>query len=275
MFLFTTTYTWGEENEYTFETFREGTRVSSVTDRAGFEAAVREFSCYHFFGEHNAENDPMNTLDPEKRKLARDAFYLCARGAKYIVSTVNFQARWDADARRRLWKAYERLADWYLDSCRREEKVYFAAFDKRIATRIWPGRGASCRLGRRQISVAPDGTYYPCVQFVGRAGYEIGHVGAGLDERSRECIFARNESAKPACAGCALEGRCNNRCGCLNISTTGSLDAVPPFFCEHERHVIPLADRLAERLYAERNALFIQRHYNPAFPVASILEDMA
>ena len=218
----------------------------------------------------------MMTVNPDTAgDFADGVMDLCARGAKYIVSTVNFQARWDADARRRLWKAYERLADWYLDSCRREEKVYFAAFDKRIATRIWPGRGASCRLGRRQISVAPDGTYYPCVQFVGRAGYEIGHVGAGLDERSRECIFARNESAKPACSGCALEGRCNNRCGCLNISTTGSLDAVPPFFCEHERHVIPLADRLAERLYAERNALFIQRHYNPAFPVASILEDMA
>ena len=45
--------------------------------------------------------------------------------------------------------------------------------------------------------------------------------------------------------------------------------------CEHERFLIPLADSLAERLYAERNAMFIQRHYNPAFPVASILEDMA
>ena len=49
---------------------------------------------------------------------------------------------------------------------------------------------------------------------------------------------------------------------------------MPPFFCEHERFLIPLADSLAERLYAERNAMFIQRHYNPAFPVASILEDM-
>ena len=29
------------------------------------------------------------------------------------------------------------------------------------------------------------------------------------------------------------------------------------------------------KLYAERNALFIQRHYNPAFPVVSILEDLA
>ena len=107
VFIFTTTYTWGEENDYTAEEFREGERVSSVIDHAGFEAAVRagtslpvcrfarpwlekelgrfgltvrDFSCYHFFGEHNAENDPMNTGDPEKRKLARDAFYLCERG---------------------------------------------------------------------------------------------------------------------------------------------------------------------------------------------------
>ena len=33
-------------------------------------------------------------------------------------------------------------------------------------------------------------------------------------------------------------------------------------------------DGLAEKLYAERNALFIQRHYNPAFPILSILEEM-
>ena len=36
-----------------------------------------------------------------------------------------------------------------------------------------------------------------------------------------------------------------------------------------------LADSLAETLYAERNAMFLQRHYNPAFPVLSILEDMS
>jgi uncharacterized protein len=217
----------------------------------------------------------MMTVNPDTAAdYAEGVMDLCARGAKYVVSTVNFQADWDAAARRRLWKAYRRLAEWYLEVYRREEKIYFAAFDKRIATRIWPGRGASCQLGRRQISVAPDGTYYPCVQFVGRTGYELGRVGQGLDAARRTCVFERNERAKPSCAWCALEGRCNNRCGCLNISTTETLDAVPPFYCEHERFLVPLVDGLAERLYAERNALFLQRHYNPAFPIASILEDM-
>ena len=218
----------------------------------------------------------MMTVNPDTAAdLPESVRFLREQGASYLISSVNFQEDWDARAWRRLKKSYKTLGEWYLDAYRREEKFYFAAFDKRIATRIWPGRGTSCQLGRRQISVAPDGTYYPCVQFVGRAEYAIGSVGRGLDADRRTCVFARNEQDKPDCEGCALLGRCNNKCGCLNVSTTGSLDAVPPFFCEHERFLIPFVDNLAEKLYAERNALFIQRHYNPAFPVMSILEDLS
>lgn len=217
----------------------------------------------------------MMTVNPDTAGDLPDSVrFLRAQGASYLVSSVNFHADWSDRAWRQLKKAYKTLGAWYLDAYRREEKFYFAAFDKRIASRIWPGRGTSCQLGRRQISVAPDGTYYPCVQFAGHAEYAIGRVGKGLDESRRTCIFARNEAAKPDCALCALIGRCNNRCGCLNFSTTGTLEAVPGFYCAHERFLIPFVDKLAAKLYAERNALFIQRHYNPAFPIVSILEDM-
>ena len=217
----------------------------------------------------------MMTVNPDTAgDFADGVRFLRELGANYIIPSVNFQAQWTDRSWRELKRAYKRLGAWYLDAFRREEKFYFASFDKRIATRIWPGRGASCPLGRRQISVSPDGVYYPCVQFVGREEYAIGRVGSGLDTSRRDCVFERNERAKPSCEGCALLGRCNNRCGCLNVSTTGSLDEVPPFFCEHERFLIPFADSLAETLYRERNALFLQRHYNPAYPIASILEDL-
>jgi uncharacterized protein len=49
---------------------------------------------------------------------------------------------------------------------------------------------------------------------------------------------------------------------------------VPAVLCEHERMVLPVADRLAGRLYERRNAMFLQRHYNPDFPVLSFLEDL-
>lgn len=217
----------------------------------------------------------MMTVNPDTAGEFYDGVrFLRELGASYLIPSLNFQADWDARAKRALWKSYKKLGAWYLDSYRREEKFYFAAFDKRIASHVWPGRGGSCQLGRRQISVAPDGTYYPCVQFVGRAEYAIGGAGCGLDAGRRACVFARNERDKSACTGCALLGRCNNKCGCLNISTTGTIDVVPPFHCEHERFLVPFADRLAETLYRERNALFLQRHYNPAYPIASILEDL-
>ena len=200
--------------------------------------------------------------------------WLRAHGAGYIITSLNFVAEWNERAKKALWKSYKKLGAWYLDAYRREEKFYFAAFDKRIASHIWPGRGGSCLLGKRQISVSPDGVYYPCVQFVGHDEFALGRVGEGLDAVRRTCFFERNERMKPSCAGCALLGRCNNRCGCLNLSTTGTIDDIPPFHCEHERFLIPFADRLAETLFKERNALFLQRHYNPAYPIASILEDM-
>ena len=95
------------------------------------------------------------------------------------------------------------------------------------------------------------------------------------DKARREALFLRNEAPKAACAGCALEGRCHNRCGCLNFQTTGGLETVPPILCEHARFLQPLCDELAATLYAERNPLFLRQHYNPAFPVLSILEDFA
>jgi hypothetical protein len=36
--------------------------------------------------------------------------------------------------------------------------------------------------------------------------------------------------------------------------------------------LIPIADRVAETLYAEGNELFLNKHYNPASPVLSYLE---
>ena len=217
----------------------------------------------------------MMTVNPDTADEFYDGVrFLRGLGANYLITSLNFQADWNERAKKALWKSYKKLGAWYLDAYRHEEKFYFAAFDKRIASHVWPGRGGSCLLGKRQISVSPDGVYYPCVQFVGHDEFALGRVGEGIDASRRTCVFERNERMKASCAGCALLGRCNNRCGCLNLSTTGTIDEVPPFHCEHEKFLIPFADRLAETLYRERNALFLQRHYNPAFPIASILEDM-
>lgn len=217
----------------------------------------------------------MLTVNPDTiRYYVESVKWLADQGVRYIISSLNYAADWaDADAKA-LEKAYKKLFDWHLENYRAGRKIYFAAFDKRIASHIFSGHGVSCELGRRQISVGPDGSLYPCVQFVGRSDYTIGHALTGLDPARRDAIYHANERDKTDCAGCALNGRCHNKCGCMCVQTTGRLDALPPILCAYERFMIPLADALAERLFKERNALFLQRHYNPAFPVMSFLEDL-
>lgn len=218
----------------------------------------------------------MMTVNPESVGLyAESVAWLQSKGVQYLIASLNHAGPWTDRALRILRTEYLKLESWHLDNYRRERKMYFSPFDKRIASHVFPGRGSSCRLGRRQISVAPDGRLYPCVQFVGRREYCIGAADDGIDQEKREAIYAWNERDKPQCAGCALVGRCHNKCGCLNLQTTGCLTSIPPVLCEHERMVFPIADRLAEQLFKERDPMFIQRHYNPAFPVLSFLEDLA
>lgn len=159
----------------------------------------------------------------------------------------------------------------------REEKFYFSPFEVKIASHI---KGKEycherCELGRKQISVGPDGGLYPCPQFVGHRQYQMGHVDQGLDQGRRQRLYAESETDKPECGACAVKPRCNCCCGCLNFQVTGSINHVAPMLCCHERTVLPIVDKLAGRLFKEKNGMFIQKHYNQMYPLISMIEDIA
>ncbi len=53
----------------------------------------------------------------------------------------------------------------------------------------------------------------------------------------------------------------------------GALNRISPVLCRYEQMVLPLVDRIGRELYRKRNALFLHKHYNAAYPVLSLLED--
>lgn len=209
------------------------------------------------------------------RHFAESVLYLYNRGFKYLISSLDYSADWNERLMRELGKQYKRLADWYYRETMNEAKFYFSPFEVKISSHVFPGscRAERCELGQTQISVAPDGGLYPCVQFVGDPSYSIGHVSTGIDEAARKRLYDVNGEEKETCVDCAIRDRCNHYCGCLNRQSTGRLDLVSPVLCAHERTVLPIADRLAERLFAKRSAMFIQKHYNEMFPLISLVED--
>lgn len=205
----------------------------------------------------------------------RSVGYLYGRGFRYIISSLNYAANWTDKDMEILKKQYEILGQFYIEKTLIEDKFYLSPFEVKISSHI---NGDSychkrCELGKKQISVAPDGLLYPCVQFVGDTGYSIGHVDTGINRRMQEIIYSSNEEEKQSCTSCAIRKRCNHYCGCMNKQSTGSINKVSKDQCSHERMLLPIADKIAEKLYKKKSAMFIQKHYNDMFPMLSLIED--
>jgi uncharacterized protein len=193
--------------------------------------------------------------------------HLAKKGFRSIVTSLDYAADWADVHLPELARQYRRLADWYEAMTLANMDFHLSPFEEKIASHVCGGnsRCARCHIGVRQLSVAPDGVLYPCVQFVkdGRSSlaYAIGDVWKGVDEVKRAALLAQSATSDPACDGCAIADRCNNDCGCLNWQATGTVNRVPPILCESEKLLTPVVDDLGARLYARGCRAFLAKHY--------------
>jgi uncharacterized protein len=210
--------------------------------------------------------------------LTESVSFLLDEGCRYVIVSLNYAGPWGEAELAELARQYERLGDLYIQWTREGRKFYLSPFEVKLSSHI-QGEDVCkehCELGIRQISVDPQGFLFPCVQFT-TAGPEsrwcIGDVVSGINEEKRNRLRDESQDEKEPCGRCAIRRRCHNTCGCLNWQTTGSVARVSPVLCRYEQMLIPIADRIGETLYREQNALFLNKHYNPAYPLLSLIED--
>lgn len=216
------------------------------------------------------------TVNPDTAPLYADSVQaLFDLGFRYLICSLNVAAPWQDRDLEVLLEQYQKMARLYERWTLAEEKFYLSPFEVKLSSHIHQDTYCRerCELGKKQISVAPDGGLFPCVQFVGDGQWSIGSVATGIDEARREQLYRLNETEQPDCARCAICARCNHHCGCMNRQGTGRLDAVAPIQCAHERLLMPIADALAARLYRRRSAIFLQKHYNDFYPLVSMVEE--
>jgi uncharacterized protein len=209
---------------------------------------------------------------------AKSVEYLINRGFRYIIASMNYAGNWQPKHLNELKNQYQIISRLYKKWTFEQKKFYFSPFEMKLATHIRGNEDKcyTCQLSKRQISIAPDGKIYPCVQFVkdgiSNTAYSIGDIWQGFDTQ-REVLFNQSVEEKETCKDCALKVRCYHTCSCLNYQTTGNINKVSPLLCETERILIPIVDQLGEELYKSRAAMFIQKHYNRSYPLLSMLED--
>jgi uncharacterized protein len=212
------------------------------------------------------------------RLLTESVSFLFDEGCRYLIVSLNYAAPWADAELEELARQYERLGELYIEWTRQGRKFYLSPFEVKLSSHI-QGEDVCrehCELGIRQISIDPRGFLFPCVQFT-TAGPEsrwcIGDVVSGIDVDKRNQLRDESQDVKEPCRRCSIRHRCHNTCGCLNWQTTGSVASVSPVLCRHEQMLVPIADRIGETLYHEQNLLFLNKHYNPAYAMLSLIED--
>jgi uncharacterized protein len=193
-------------------------------------------------------------------------------GFSYVISTLDYSADWQEAHLPELTRQYEALGGLYERKSLADDNFALVQFDAKIGGYVSNRNYCRerCALGHQHFSVGPDGTLYPCVQFTGDRAFQLGNVYQGIDESAREALLAAIYEGKQepsACDGCVIRARCNNDCACRNRQATGSLTKVSPMLCAHERIVLPIADRVAERLYQKGSTRFVQKHYHDFHPL--------
>ncbi|MBF0197686.1 MAG: SPASM domain-containing protein [Planctomycetes bacterium] len=211
--------------------------------------------------------------------VSNSVFWIASQGFKYITMALDYSAHWNMADLAVLKNQLKIIGKWYEQKLIDNKPIYLNCFDERISSRTKPPLGCfeRCSVGIGQYSIAPSGRIYPCVQFVGDDSahdYVIGDIHNGFDERKRSRIFELGEQEKPECSGCQLAGRCSSWCACSNWSSSGQIDRASPIVCEFERIIMPIADKIGNKLWKKRSRPFIHRFYNPAFPVLDFAEQL-
>jgi uncharacterized protein len=115
----------------------------------------------------------------------------------------------------------------------------FVGLMRKIAKQTPRLRG--CNMGVDYITIAVDGSVYPCHKLVGHKDFCMGNVHAGTQNERYYEIWENNVLYRSLCAECEDRFLCGGFCICDNLFHSGNFFLPTPENCEIIRHNITLA----------------------------------
>lgn len=146
----------------------------------------------------------------------------------------------DLDA---IGREYERLATLFLERHARGEGFSFYHFNVDLdGGPCLARRLAGCGAGVDYLAVAPDGSIYPCHQFVGRREFLMGDVFKGeVDCELVERFRGAHVYTKRGCAECWARFICSGGCHASAYASSGDILTPDPVACAIQKKRIECA----------------------------------
>lgn len=206
---------------------------------------------------------PVITKNNEKY-LYSSIEHLVALGFKRISIQYDFNSDWNDDDLKIIREQLEEVSKLYIKKMRLEQEFDILEIDEKISSYIDNKKDVNenCSVGLKGANLGTDGKLYPCMQFMYCEKYEIGDYHNGINKKKQLEVHSKLKHELDECKECDYRRRCNHTCSCINQAFSGDASITAPFTCELQRIIIDISDSIAERMYKEKNPVFMQKYYN-------------
>ncbi len=100
----------------------------------------------------------------------------------------------------------------------------------------------ACGAGKGYLTVATDGTLYPCPRFIGRKNFVLGTVFTGLSNpQLRDEFYSNYVDTREDCRKCWARYFCGGKCVALPVDYSGNLKQQPQLTCDLYRRQFEVA----------------------------------
>lgn len=108
-----------------------------------------------------------------------------------------------------------------------------------------------CGAGKSGVYVDTNGKLYPCAHFMGKPGWDIGHIDTGFDEAKRRRFIEAHVDTREPCKSCWARYICGGGCYYQAVLANGDIDTPDLVKCDLIRFIATQAIRLLDRLEVE------------------------
>ncbi len=201
-------------------------------------------------------------------ELDKTFSFLVENGIRNIHLNPNITEEWNLSSFPKITKAYEDLAEKYIQLYNNHEEVALNLIDNKIILFLKGGyeERDKCKMGDKEFGFAPSGNVYPCERLIGDDTNQdlcLGNIHTGIHSLRRCGIAKKQTNRNEECISCPVQKYCMNWCGCTNYNMTGHSDKVGAMLCHSERAVITVAKKVFTVL--QNNETYLKHFLNYAY----------
>jgi uncharacterized protein len=208
-----------------------------------------------------------STVVPETAgSLVESYKYFRSLGYKDIAFVPGAPSLWNKASNDLYEEQYFEVAEMVMDEYRRGEDVDLFGLRDAIEGTIRNERYEhSCGAGRGMVLVDIHGDIWPCHRWnkASEKSWQIGNIYKHFDEMARAELDVRSQTdlLEQDCKNCVANKFCSGGCPAENLEETGKVYKRHPNACEHTRVWARAGQRVHDKLYEERNPLFLKTFY--------------